>query len=202
MLGAWGMLRGLYPFLRDDNGGAGEVLVVEGWISTRRVERATETFWDGNHQGLVVVRNVTEGNKWESGRYNADYIAADLVRHGVPQEAVHVLFVPVVRWDRTYSCAVAVREWLAENDLTVNSLDIATLAAHTRRSRLLYSKAFGRGTRVGAIALEDPSFDPARWWRTSEGIREVPFETLAYLCVRFFFTALQSEEAGNHHSLH
>lgn len=187
----WGVIRGIYPFLCVNDGDAGEVMVVEGWISTRRVEAAAAAYLKGNYQRVVVVRNVSEGNKWESGRYTADYIAADLVKYGVPGEAVHVLFCPVVRKDRTYTCAVAVREWLEENGTIVNVIDVATLAAHTRRSRLLYAKAFGHHARIGAIALEDPGYDPRRWWRTSAGIRDVPFEALAYLYVRFFFSAPQ-----------
>jgi hypothetical protein len=42
--------------------------------------------------------------------------------------------------------------------------------------------------KVAGIPIEDPAFDAAHWWRTSEGVREVPFEFLAYLYVRFLFT--------------
>lgn len=199
---AYGLVRGLCPFLTVNNGGAGQILVVEGWISTRRVEQAAAAFRQGHYQRVVVVRNVFKGgNKWETGRYTADWIAADLVEHGVPKDSVETLFCPVVRKDRTYSCAVAVRQWLEQNHIAVKSLDVATLAAHTRRSRLLYEKAFGSKVNVGAIALEDPAYDPAHWWRTSEGIREVPFEAIAYLYARVFFhpsdTDSQAQTAPN-----
>ena len=185
---AYGLVHGMCPFLTVNNGGAGQIMVVEGWISTRRIEQAAQAFRHGHYQRVVVVRNVyQEGNKWESGRYTADYVAADLVERGVPKDKVEVLFCPVVRKDRTYSCALAVREWLEQNHTSVKSLDVATLAAHTRRSRLLYEKAFGSTVAVGAVALDDPAYDPVHWWRTSEGIREVPFEAIAYLYVRLFF---------------
>jgi len=184
----WGAAHGLYPFLCVNDGGSGDILVVEGWISTRRVEQAARAFQQGHYQRVVVVRNVArEGNKWESGRYTTDYIAADLAEQGVPKESIQVLFCPVVQKDRTYSCAVAVRQWLEREGIAARSLDVATLAAHTRRSRLLYQKALGDNAHVGAIALDDPGYDPVHWWRTSEGVREVPFEFLAYLYVRFFF---------------
>ncbi len=190
LLVAGAFLRGLYPFLCVNRGGAGDVLVVEGWISSRRIEAAARAYRQGNYQRVVVVRNVSqEGNKWASGRYRADWVAADLVDRGVPPETIEVLFCPVVRRDRTYACAVAVREWLEQNQLVITRLDLATLAAHTRRSRLLYQKAFGRAVRIESIALEDPAYDPAHWWRTSDGVREVPFEFVAYLYARFFFRA-------------
>jgi hypothetical protein len=185
MLAGWK----IYPFLSVNNGGTGEILVVEGWISTRRVEEAAQAFHRGHYRRVVVVRNVyREGNNWESGRYTADWVAADLVEKGVPKEMIQLLFCPVVRKDRTYSCAVAVRQWLEQHSIPVTSIDVATVAIHTRRSRLLYEKAFGNRVSVGMIALPDVEYDPDHWWRSSEGVREVPFELVAYLYARLFFS--------------
>ena len=183
-----GFLFGAYPFLTVNNGGRGEVLVVEGWIGGRRVDEAAAAFTRGNYKCVVVVRDLYKGgDKWSSGRYTSDYVAADLVELGVPKESVHLLFCPVVRKDRTYHCALAVREWLDQNGLVIASLDVATLATHSRRSRLLYEKAFGPGVSIGAIAIEDPSYDPARWWASSAGVRDVLSEAIAYVYARVFF---------------
>lgn len=179
---------GIHPFLAANNGGDGEVLVVEGWISMRRVERVVEAFRQGHYRSVVVVRDVYRGaNKWTTGRYTADYMAADLVEQGVPKESINLLFCSAVRKDRTYHCALAVREWLEQNQMTIASIDVATMAAHARRSRLLYRKAFGDGVKGGAIAIEDPSYDPARWWRSSSGVRDVVGEAIAYAYARLFF---------------
>ena len=181
-------MRGVHAFLTVNNGGAGEVMVVEGWIGPRPIEQAARAFDQGHYQYVVVVRDVYEGgDKWTSGRYSADYIAADLVEHGVPKDRIHTLFCPVVQKDRTYYCAVAVRQWLQARGGPMQSLDVVTLASHSRRSRLLYEKAFGSSVRIGAIALADLTYDPGHWWRTSEGVREVPFECFAYVYVKLFF---------------
>jgi len=185
---AYGLIHGLYPFLRVDDGRGGQVLVIEGWVFTPEIERAAEVFHSGHYQRVVVVRGVyPEGNKWETGQFTADWVATYLAERGVPQESIKVLLCPMVRKDRTYSCALAVRDWLRQSNFTIDSLDVVTLAAHTRRSRLLYAKAFGDDVKVGSVALDDLSYDPAHWWRSSEGIREVPFEALAYLYVRLLF---------------
>lgn len=182
------LMKGAYPFLAVNNGGSGDVLVVEGWISTRRTEQAAKTFQGGRYQSVVVVRDLySDGDKWSSGRHTADYIAGDLTQRGVPENLVHTLFCPVVRRDRTYHCALAVREWLRQERLRIRSLDVATMATHTRRSRLLYEKAFGQSVAVGAIALEDPSYDPVRWWGSSAGVRDVLGETIAYVYAKLFF---------------
>jgi hypothetical protein len=194
----FGLVLGVRPFLTVNNGGDGEIMVVEGWISTHRVEQAAIAFHQGHYQRVIVVRNVSrEGNKWESGAYTADWVASDLVEKGVPTNKIQLLFCPVVRRDRTYTCATAVREWMGQNAVSVKSIDVATLAVHTRRSRLLYEKAFSDNVAVKAIALPDVDYDFDHWWRSSEGIREVPFEFLAYLYVRCFFSpeiaAVQSD---------
>lgn len=182
------ILFGAYPLLAVSDGGQGEVMVVEGWIGSRRIDLASDAFKRGKYQCVVVVRDVYEdGDKWSSGRYTADYVAAGLVEHGVPTNVVHTLFCPVVRKDRTYHCALAVRQWLEQRQLLVKSIDVATLAVHSRRSRLLYEKAFGGEYTIGAIALEDPTYDPARWWRSSAGVREVIGEGIAYIYARCFF---------------
>ena len=186
---AWGFVRGVHSFLTVNDGGAGDVMVVEGWIGPRPVDQAARAFRNGHYQCVVVVRDVYEGgDKWTSGRYSADYVAADLVEHGVPKDQVHTLFCPVVHKDRTFHCALAVGQWLGENRMRVKSLDVVTLAAHTRRSRLLYAKAFGGRVKVAAIPLDEPSYDPAHWWRTSEGVREVLGEGIAYIYTSFFFS--------------
>ncbi|MCZ7636109.1 MAG: YdcF family protein [Verrucomicrobia bacterium] len=179
---------GAYPFLAVNDGGSGEVMVIEGWIGGRRVDGAATAFHSGKYQTVVVVRDVYQGgDKWSSGSYTADYLSADLVRLGVPKERVLTLLCPVVRKDRTYHCALAVREWLRKAGQCVTALDVVTLAPHARRSRLLYEKAFGDGVAVGVVGIEDPSFDAGRWWRSSAGVREVLGEGLAYLYARLFF---------------
>ena len=184
----YGFMRSVHPFLVVNNGGAGEVMVVEGWIGSRPIDQAARAFKTGHYQYVVVVRGIYEGgDKWTSGRYSADYVAAALVEHGVPKELVHTLFEPVVHKDRTYHCAVAVRQWLEERGTAVRSLDVVTVACHARRSRLLYEKAFGRSVEIGAVALPDPTYDSSHWWRTSEGVRDVLGEAIAYGYVRVFF---------------
>jgi len=65
---------------------------------------------------------------------------------------------------------------------------VATVAARTRRSHFVQSKRFQSNAEVGAASLEDPDDDPARRWRTSDGIREVPLQAFAYLYAQFFFS--------------
>jgi hypothetical protein len=40
---------------------------------------------------------------------------------------------------------------------------------------------------VGVIAIGEQVSDPNHWWGSSEGVREVVFELVAYLYVKFIF---------------
>jgi hypothetical protein len=115
-------------------------------------------------------------------------VAELLVLLDVPRERVHTVRYEAAQKDRTYHSALAAKRWISEHAPEVMAINVATAGAHARRSRLLYVKAFGPRMKVGVVALRDRTYDPAHWWRSSEGIREVPFETMAYLYARFVFS--------------
>ena len=83
-------------------------------------------------------------------------------------------------------------EWLQSQGRHITSLNLVTEGPHARRSRLLYEKAFGNYVWIGIVALDDPAYDPEHWWRSSEGVREVLFEGIAYFYVRLFFSPPKS----------
>jgi len=41
--------------------------------------------------------------------------------------------------------------------------------------------------KVGVIAMDERLYDPVHWWRSSEGMRQVLFEGLAYVYALCFF---------------
>lgn len=179
----------LYPFLAITDRTLGEILVVEGWINSGSVEQAAKEYGAGQYKVVLVVAAVHDtGNKWDSGRYKPEYIAETLLRLGVPKDRLHLVLCEVVQKDRTYQSALAVQEWIRAQGTPVQGIDVVTLGPHARRSRILFQKVFGAGTNVGVIAMEERDYDPERWWRSSEGVRDVPFEALAYLYARWFFT--------------
>src|SRR6266487_5850837 len=89
--------------------------------------------------------------------------------------------------DRTYGSAVALREWLDEHDVAVQSVNVMTEDAHARRTHLLFKKALVKNVTVGIIAVPNPDYDARRWWRYSEGVKDVGSEAFAYIYTRFFF---------------
>jgi hypothetical protein len=176
-------------FLAETHRVNSNILVVEGWIRQSAMHRAVEEFHIGSYERIFTTGGPVTG----SGHYINDYhttasVGADeLEKLGVPTQMVQMVPSRVMDRDRTYGSAVALREWFREHDMTVNSLNVITEDTHARRTRLLFEKALGRGVAVGIIAVPNPDYDARRWWRYSEGVKDVISESFAYLYARLFF---------------
>ena len=177
-----------YPFLAVTERTRGEVLVVEGWIPADAIGGAAAEFRRGQYRYLVVVLGMNEKADPGSQRDKGDHVVDWLTKYGVHSPGIQAISYETGDRDRTYHGALAVRQWLAAHAPEVKALDVVTAGTHARRSRLLYEKAFGLAISVGVIAVRSGAYDPAHWWRSSEGIREVPFEAIAYLYARFLFS--------------
>jgi uncharacterized SAM-binding protein YcdF (DUF218 family) len=109
-----------------------------------------------------------------------------LKKAGIPSELVQMVPSHVIGRDRTYSSAIALRDWLREHEMQVRSLNIVTEGAHARRTRLLFEKALGPDIRVGVISIPSPDYDVTHWWYYSEGAEEIVQESIGYIYAKFF----------------
>ncbi len=181
-------LRRLPRFLMVKDSVPGGVLVVEGWVTDVVLARAMDEY----RTGAYVVWCVTGEPLDKGGPLNeyADYATLTVAiyeKRGGPPGSLHAVQWESVRRDRTYASALALKAWLSERGLPLDRVNVVTRGTHARRSRLLYEKAFGAGTRVGVIAVPESDFDTGRWWATSAGFRAVVDETIAYIYARCFF---------------
>jgi uncharacterized SAM-binding protein YcdF (DUF218 family) len=195
LIGGYLIFLNAYSFLAVTHPVATDTLVVEGWIHGYAIQTAVEEFHAGGYQQLFTTGGPVVGN----GGYVNDYqtsasVGADLLKKfGIPTESVQMVPSHVIGRDRTYSSAIALRDWLREHDIHVRSLNIVTEAAHARRTRLLFEKALGSNVAVGVIAVPSPDFDARRWWLYSEGVEEVVTEGVAYLYAKFFLLPSQRD---------
>lgn len=182
-------LRGLYPFLAVTHRVDTDVLVVEGWIHQYAIHAAAEEFRNNPYRRIFTTGGPVVG----TGRYINDFytsasVGADLLkRAGIPEQSLRIVPSRVMDRDRTYSSAIAFRDWLREHEPSVNGINVLTEDAHARRTRLLFSEALGDHIKVGIISVANPDYDAPHWWRYSEGVRDVIGETIAYIYARFFF---------------
>lgn len=181
-------VRNAYYFLAVTDPSPGDVLVVEGWGSDFFMKDAIEEFRRGHYKEMFVTGGpIEKGAMFSEYKTFAELAAATLVRMGFDPALLHAIPAQEARRDRTYTSALALKKWFREHGMNVTSLTLMSGGPHTRRSRLLYEKAFGSGVKIGVIAVEDPEADPQHWWTTSQGFRSVTDEMVAYVYARFLF---------------
>ena len=171
-------------------------LVIEGWIQQYAIRKAADELKSGSYERIFTTGGPDIGN----GGYTNDYQTAASVgaealkKLGTPADSIQMVPSHVIGRDRTYSSAVALRNWLRDHNTSLNSMNVLTQDAHARRTRLLYEKAFGKNVTIGIISVPDPDYDAIHWWRYSDGVREVIGESIAYIYARFFFYPSASSE--------
>lgn len=178
-----------YPFLSVTHRVTADTLVVEGWVHEYAIHASAEEFKTGSYKRIFTTGGPVIG----MGGYVNDYQTAasvgaeGLKKAGLAADDVQMVPSHVNGRDRTYSSAVALREWLGKNNVTVNSFNVLTEDTHARRTRLLFQEAFGDQVEVGIISVSNPDYDANRWWRYSEGVKGVISEGAAYLYAKFLF---------------
>ena len=188
----------VYPFLATTHRVTANILVVEGWIHEYAIRAAVKEF-QGNHYLRVFT---TGGPVVGSGGYVNDYntsasVGAELlIKNGLANGSVQIVPSRGMDRDRTYGSAVALRDSFRNQSMPVRSVNVLTEDTHARRTRLLFQEALGKNVTVGIIAVPNPDYDARRWWRYSDGVREVIGESIAYTYARFFFypTAAASDK--------
>jgi DUF218 domain len=176
----------LYPFLAVTSPIETDVLVVEGWVTDYAVEQAFTEFKSGSYRQIF-----TTGGPVERGFYLVEYnnfaaiAGATLKKLGMQPEKVTVVPAPNVIKDRTHASAIALRQWLADSNSPIKSLNLLTSDAHARRSWRIFQQVLAPKIKVGIIAAKPVNYNPNKWWISSEGVRTVISETIAYIYALF-----------------
>ena len=177
-----------YPFLAVTKRSNAEYLVVESWIPRYALQESVALYEKGGYRKVFTSGCPKADDLGGAVKVSSAEAAMTVMeRFGLNHDSGTAVSCWVERKDRTYNSALAVKEWFQKNGIAVEAIDVVTLGPHARRSRLLYQKAFGGKVKVGIIAVEDRSYDPAHWWRSSEGVRDIVGEGVAYVYARIFF---------------
>ena len=178
----------IFPFLQLDDPLISDVMVVDGWVPDYMMAEVGAEFERGGYKILIITGGtIIKGEPLAEQKSYPELTRAALRKNGWdPEKVVAVPCGDVVR-DRTYASAVALKEWLAGSPYRGRSFNIYSRGAHCRRTRLLYQLAFKDTAQVGVIAGKDRRYDGARWWISSEGVRDIIDETIAYFYARVVF---------------
>lgn len=186
------LLLGLYPFLAPNLPMPEGPVIVEGWGGTRLMKAALAEYQKHPTPPLLVSGGPIEDDTPLSEQFPsfAELGAWQLRRLGAPASMIQAVSAPLVQKDRTFASADTVLNWFKEHGGVPAQITLISSGPHSRRSWMLYKKAFGAQTKVGIVAVSEPAYDPARWWKYSAGFREVTDETIAFLYARLLFLGL------------
>jgi hypothetical protein len=183
--------RGAHAFLAVNRPIGGEALVVEGWIPDYAMREALAVFRSHPYALLITTGGpLPQGTAYASFGTHAQLAAATFQSFGLAADSLAAVPSPDVGRDRTFQEAVSLKEWLAARPApfrSPRSLDVVSFSAHARRTRLLYAMALGPEVEVGVLAPKNIGYDPDTWWRTSNGVRSVLDELIAYVYAKVVF---------------
>jgi hypothetical protein len=190
---AWLGANSLNDFLSLNRPVQAEVLIVESWLPDYALQGALDEFRHGGYKRLIAAAAGLPGAWSGQSRYKtgAELAAATLAALGLETNLIVVMPASDAARDRTYSAALGVKAWLESSNAAVRAVNLYSLGPHSRRSRLLYQKAFGSRVKVGVFAHPDNRYDSKRWWASNDGFQEVPGEGIAYLYARILFHPLR-----------
>jgi hypothetical protein len=177
-----------HPFLAITVRPPPDVLVIDGWIPDYALVEGWKEYQRGHYTTLLTVggpfRNSLDLDPEDD---YADLGAYKLRKYIGPNVPVQAVKCPAEKRDRTFTCALTIKAWLAQHRPGATAVTVVTMGPHARRSRLLYEKALGPKIRVGVVALQSEEYDSRHWWKYSEGVKEIVSEGTAYLYARLFF---------------
>jgi DUF218 domain len=167
-------------FLARTQRAPADVLVVESWIGIEGIDAAGAEFVRGGYRNIVTTGGFT-GRYWSQQRSRYSEIAGrELARMGIATD--RIIRAPDVDADRqrTFTSAVNVWRQLRAAGIQPAALNVFTMGAHARRSRLVFAKVFGPQTEVGVIAWTPSDYGAGPWWRSSYRAGELLKETVGY----------------------
>ena len=175
-------------FLALERAVKAEILVVEGWLPDYALEKVVEEFRKHDYRKIVTLGGPIEiGSYLSEHKTYAELAGSTLKRLGIDEEFIATVPASREKKDRTYASALALKNWLHKSDLSISSMNIYSLGPHARRSWLLFNNVFDGRVEIGVLNTADRDYDPNYWWKTSNGVRSVLDELIAYCYARFFF---------------
>ena len=182
------LLLGLYVFtigprlVRDEQPQQADAIVVLLGKTPERILEAVQLYDEGYASTILLVETLVEheailrdaGVTVPLGTAAEQEIALQL---GVPAEAITVI---PGETESTQDEAVALRDYLSEQEDPLDSLLLVTSKSHSYRSSLIFERAL-RQLEEPVEVISVPSrlgrFEPRGWFRDREKIQEVLAET-------------------------
>lgn len=165
----------IHSFLAVTHRVAGaDIVAVESWVPEKVAREAATEFKEG-HYGFLMIPDVqgrVEGNEPQKNS-RADFAVRRMISYSVPKDRIIVCAATDAEQHRSFAMGSAVRDALRQRGIEARGVNVVAPAAHARKTWLAYSRALEPAIPVGIVAVLTDDYDPARWWRTSQGVKWV-----------------------------
>ena len=179
----------IHPFLAPTKPVGADILIADNFLVDYGLKKLSDEFRSKNYSLILSAGTLLPQGSPLAAEYktSAELSAAILKKFGIREKAIVAIIPKPVKRDRTFASALAVKNWLAQNNIQPKGINLFSIGPHSRRSWMLYKEAIGEEIPVGIIACENREYDPKRWWITSSGVRTVLDETIAYIYAKLVF---------------
>ncbi len=162
-----------------------KVLVVEGWLPDYALEEAMLIYAKGGYTKIITTGGpLSRGSYLKEYKDYAHLAKATLVAMGMQEESVIAVPAPDVKRERTYHSALALKEWMKQNRFEGRAFNLASLGPHTKRSTMLFNKAFSQNSiAIGSVSIVPQEYEPQKWYASSAGVRTTINELIAFVYV-------------------
>jgi len=179
----------IHPFLAPTKPVDADILIADNCLVDYGLKELSDEFRSKNYSLILIAGAQPLQESPLAAEYKTwfELSAAILKKFGISEKAIVTIIPKPVKKDRTFASALAVKNWLAQNNIKPKGVNLFSIGPHSRRSWMLYKDAMGGEIPVGIIASEYREYDPKRWWKTSSGVPIVLNETIAYIYAKFLF---------------
>jgi len=179
----------IHPFLAPTKPVDADILIQDNNLTEDYdLKKLSDEFRSKNYSLILCTGGLLElGSNLAEYKTSAELSAAILKKLGIHEKAIVPITPKPVKRDKTFASALAVKNWLAQNNIQPKGINLFSIGPHSRRSWMLFKEAIGEEIPVGIIACENREDDPKRWWKTSSGVRIVLNETIAYIYAKLVF---------------
>jgi hypothetical protein len=157
-----------------------DVLAVESWIGREGVHAAKAEFERGGYRFVILtgapIENRLSGQYWDY----AQYMHRELLQLGLDPQQVILATTPRSPSQRTFASAESVRIVLEEQGIRPKGINVLTIGAHARRSRLVFARTIPGSGPVGVISLRPSTYAKGPWWQSSERAEDLLKESVGY----------------------
>jgi hypothetical protein len=195
VLAFWGLVLLLFlftirPFLMPTKTVAADILIADNNLTDYYdLKKLSDEFRSKNYSLILSAGVLLPQGSPLAAEYktSAELNAAILKKFVIREKAIVPIIPKPVKRDRTFASALAVKNWLAQNNIQPKGINLFSIGPYSRISWMLFKEAIGEEIPVGIIACENREYDPKRWWITSSGVRIVLNETIAYIYAKLVF---------------